>query len=256
MPTPMPIPMPAATAPTAVVTPTTYAPALKGTFGPTQYEILYSPGNSLVKIIAPPGETITAKQGVLVGMSPNIHVSTKSKGFGALLTGGGFYVQQLTPQHGLGEILLAPAFLGDIVPLLLDGRTEYWVSKRQFLASTSGVQKQQASQGLMQGMMSGEGFLLDRFIGQGMVFLQILGSSHVVDLRPGEQYIIDNGHLVAWSTTTSYKLEFMGGSLFSGMKSGEGMVCRFTGPGKVYIQTRNPQELGRWIMSVSGGGAR
>jgi uncharacterized protein (TIGR00266 family) len=226
---------------------------LKGSFGAIHYDILYSPGNSLVKINAPPGETITARQGVMVGMSPNIQVAAKSKGMGAMFTGGDLYVQQLTPQQAPGEILLAPGFLGDIVPLVLDGRTEYLVSKRQFLAMTSGVQKSNATQGVMQGMMSGEGFVLHKFTGQGLVFLQILGSSHVVDLRPGEQYIIDNGHLVAWSTSTSYKMEHMGGGMFSGMKTGEGLVCRFTGPGRIFIQTRNPEELSKWIMAVSQG---
>ena len=59
-----------------------------------------------------------------------------------------------------------------------------------------------------------------------------------VQLMDGEKYIVDNGHLVAWNT--KYVLERVAsGGLMSGMASGEGLVCKFTGPGTVFIQTRN-----------------
>jgi len=56
---------------------------------------------------------------------------------------------------------------------------------------------------------------------------------------------VDNGHLVAWSC--DYKIEKAGGGGgFNSMKTGEGLVCRFTGPGSVYCQTRNLEEFGDW----------
>ena len=59
-----------------------------------------------------------------------------------------------------------------------------------------------------------------------------------VQLMDGEKYIVDNGHLVAWNT--KYVLERVAsGGIMSGMASGEGLVCKFTGPGTVFIQTRN-----------------
>lgn len=55
----------------------------------------------------------------------------------------------------------------------------------------------------------------------------------------GERYVIDNGHLVAWNA--KYVLERVAsGGLMSGLASGEGLACKFTGPGTVYLQTRNP----------------
>ena len=50
-------------------------------------------------------------------------------------------------------------------------------------------------------------------------------------LGNGEQHIVDNGHLVAWNC--NYAIEKAGGGGMSAMKSGEGLVCRFTGPGTV-----------------------
>lgn len=68
----------------------------------------------------------------------------------------------------------------------------------------------------------------------------------MIQLTDGEKYIVDNGHLVAWNT--KYILERVAsGGMLSGFASGEGLVCKFTGPGTVFIQTRNavcqpPQE--------------
>lgn len=57
-------------------------------------------------------------------------------------------------------------------------------------------------------------------------------------LQDGEKYIVDNGHLVAWNT--KYVMERVAsGGIISGFASGEGLVCKFTGPGTVFIQTRN-----------------
>lgn len=75
-------------------------------------------------------------------------------------------------------------------------------------------------------------------------------------LADGEKYNVDNGHLVAWSC--KYVMERVAsGGLISGMTSGEGLVCKFTGPGSVYLQTRNPSSFAAWVMAngAAGGGA-
>jgi uncharacterized protein (AIM24 family) len=63
---------------------------------------------------------------------------------------------------------------------------------------------------------------------------------------------VDNGHLVAWNC--DYRIEKAGGGSMSSLKTGEGLVCRFTGPGSVYVQTRNMDEFDSYIRSHSGGG--
>jgi uncharacterized protein (AIM24 family) len=66
---------------------------------------------------------------------------------------------------------------------------------------------------------------------------------------------VDNGHLVAWSC--DYKIEKAGGGGMTSLKTGEGLVCRFTGPGTVYVQTRNMEEFQSFIKGcagTSGGG--
>ena len=72
----------------------------------------------------------------------------------------------------------------------------------------------------------------------------------MLQLIEGERYIIDNGHLVAWSC--KYVLERVAsGGIISGLASGEGLVCKFTGPGTVYMQSRNPTAFAAFISGAS-----
>lgn len=67
-------------------------------------------------------------------------------------------------------------------------------------------------------------------------------------LQDGERYLVDNGHLVAWNC--KYVLERVAsGGIVSNFSSGEGLVCRFTGPGSVFLQTRNPQAFGMYMQA-------
>jgi uncharacterized protein (AIM24 family) len=95
-------------------------------------------------------------------------------------------------QCTIGEVLLAPAALGDIVPIHLDGQIQWTVAKDGFLACTEGVVKEVKSQGMGKAMFSGEGLFLHRFSGHGLLFATSFGAIVQKHLAPGEQYIIDN----------------------------------------------------------------
>ena len=74
-----------------------------------------------------------------------------------------------------------------------------------------------------------------------------------MNLENGEEVIIDNGHLVAWPDYMNYKIEKASSGWFSSIASGEALVCRFKGPGKILIQTRNPDSFSAWIKSMMPG---
>lgn len=81
-------------------------------------------------------------------------------------------------------------------------------------------------------------------------FLRRRQYSNVQQLVDGERYIIDNGHLVAWNC--KYILERVAsGGIISGVTSGEGLVCKFTGPGTVFMQTRNPAAFSAYVSSAA-----
>jgi len=136
---------------------------------------------------------------------------------------------------------------GEIVLLDLDGVNEYMVQKDGFLAGAEGVKIESKMQSLTRGLLGGEGFFILKIGGTGQLILNSFGAIHKIELKPNEEYIVDNSHLVAWTSTTTYNIEKASSGWIASLTSGEGLVCRFRGPGVVYIQSRNPGSFGNWI---------
>ena len=216
-------------------------------------EILYPGAFPMVRVELAAGETIKAESGAMVASSATIDVESKMEGgfLGALsrkfLTGEKFFFQTLRASRGAGEVLLAPTVPGEIVMLELDGVNEYMVQKDGFLAGAETIKLDSQMQSLSRGLLGGEGFFILKVSGKGMLLLNSFGAIHKIDLKPDQEYIVDNSHLVAWSGTTSYNIERAASGWVASFTSGEGFVCRFRGPGVVYIQSRNPGGFGAWL---------
>lgn len=207
--------------------------------------------------------TRTNKTGVMIAMSPSIVLKGSYKFSVKKFVAGG--EMGSSTYTGPGELLLGPPMLGDITSLRLTGHEAWSVSHDGYLASTQNVVKDYKRQGLGKAIFSGEGLWVYKITGTGLVWLTSFGAIIrkdvsscccsspglgfgrekgwltfcIAQLLDGEKYIVDNGHLVAWNT--KYVLERVAsGGLISGVASGEGLVCKFTGPGTVFIQTRNP----------------
>ena len=87
-------------------------------------------------------------------------------------------------------------------------------------------------------MISGEGLFLQKISGTGIVFLNSFGAVFEKTLAPGEVHIVDTNHIVAFEETIQYKIKKAAKGIFSSLASGEGLVCEYTGPGKMWVQTR------------------
>ena len=216
-------------------------------------EILYPGAFPLARVELTAGESIKAESGAMVASSPTIDIESKMEGgfLGALsrkfLTGEKFFFQTLRASRGPGEVLLAPTVPGEIVMLELDGVNEYMVQKDGFLAGAEAIKLDSQMQSLSRGLLGGEGFFILKVSGKGTLLLNSFGAIHKIELKPDQEYIVDNSHLVAWSGTTSYNIERAASGWVASFTSGEGFVCRFRGPGVVYIQSRNPGTFGAWI---------
>jgi len=216
-------------------------------------EILYPGAFPMVRVELTAGETIKAESGAMVASSPTIDVESKMEGgfLGALsrkfLTGEKFFFQTLRASRGPGEVLLAPTVPGEIVMMELDGVNEYMVQKDGFLAGAESIKLESQMQSLSRGLLGGEGFFILKVSGKGPLLLNSFGAIHKIELKPEQEYIVDNSHLVAWSGTTSYNIERAASGWVASFTSGEGFVCRFRGPGVVYIQSRNPGSFGSWV---------
>ena len=225
--------------------------------------------NSTLNVQLGQGDMIKSKPGAMIHMSPSVTLQGKIKvSMKKLFTGGSMAESTYA---GPGLVALAPTLFGDIVTLNINQGSQWNVGKDAFLACTSEVVKDTKSQGLGKAFFSGEDLFIYRFSGEGVVWLTSYGAietkqvsidiiAKIVEsyfanmtyeqLGQGEQHIVDNGHLVAWNC--NYAIERAGSGGMSSVKTGEGLVCRFTGPGTVYIQTRNLDDFSDWVRSQAG----
>ncbi|MDR0621397.1 MAG: TIGR00266 family protein [Deltaproteobacteria bacterium] len=217
-----------------------------------RYEILYDQAFPVIKVYLEHGEGFKAESGAMIAMSTTVEVTGGLegglfKGIARKLSGEKFFFQYLKATRGPGEVILGHAVPGGIVPIQLDGQFGLMVQKDGFLAGTDELNVGTSLQNLMGGLFSKEGFFVVNITGRGLVFVSSYGAIHPINLAPGEQVIIDNGHLVAWPDYMKYKIEKASSGWINSITSGEMLVCRFTGPGTVYIQTRNPSALKSWL---------
>lgn len=216
-----------------------------------KFEYLYRGAFTMLKINLDAEERIKAESDAMVAMSANVTVEGKLEGgilggLGRMLSGEKFFFQTLAAHHGPGQVFLSPSTIGDVTDINMDG-TDYILQKDGFFAASEGISISAKVQNLVQGLFSGEGFFVLRASGTGILFVSSYGAIHPFDLAAGEEIIIDNAHLVAWPATMNYTIEKASSGWISSFTSGEGLVCRFRGPGRVLIQTRNPKGFGAWI---------
>lgn len=211
---------------------------------------------ALLRAKLPMGGSIKAQSGAMVAMASTINITGKAEGgmlggLGRMLAGENFFFQTLTAERGAGEVLLAPAAPCDLIKLELDGTKSYKLQKGSFFASTEGVTINTKTQNLAKGLFSGKGFFILEVSGHGTLFAETFGAMHLVKISAGEEYVIDNEHLVAWESHVNFSLEKASKSgWLSSMTSGEGFVCRFRGPADLIIQTRNRGNFGTWVSTL------
>jgi uncharacterized protein (TIGR00266 family) len=225
-------------------------------------EILYQPSYSLARVKLRAGEAITAEAGAMVSMSEGITIETSVKG-GLLaglkrsFLGGESFFMNTFKANAPGEITFAPPLPGDIVDFRLNGETIF-VQSSSYIASSPDISVETKWAGA-KGFFAKEGLFLLKVQGTGDLFLSSYGAIHEIKLEAGKSYTIDNGYMVAFDESVNYKVRRVGG-LKSTLFSGEGLVCTYTGSGRVFMQTRSEDAFLSWLIphlpkrSGSGGG--
>jgi uncharacterized protein (TIGR00266 family) len=214
-----------------------------------QHKIMYQPSYSLLELQLDPSESVLAESDAMVSMSPNIAMETGAKGglFGALkraVGGESLFQNTFTAQNGTGVITLAPTMVGDIAVREMQGESLF-VQSGSFLASSPSIDLD-TKWGGARTFFSREGLFVLKATGTGMLFLSSYGAIHAVTLAPGEQLVMDTGHMVAFDATMGYHVRTIGG-VKETLLSGEGLVVDLTGPGTIYMQTRNFSAFVRYL---------
>ncbi|WP_248515192.1 TIGR00266 family protein [Salinarchaeum laminariae] len=204
-------------------------------------ELTHQPSYTHVVTDLEAGETILAEPGAMVSHTDSIEIDTTTSRDGLLssaksmLGGESAFANEFTATGSSGTVTLAPPTPGDVKHFQLDDETLYAVDG-SYLASDPAIDIDSELGGLKT-MLGGAGLTPLALKGTGDVLIEAFGGIESVELAADETYTIDNEHLVAWEGSTDFDARRVGG-LKSTILSGEGLVLDFTGPGRVWYQTR------------------
>ncbi|PIU58671.1 TIGR00266 family protein [Candidatus Bathyarchaeota archaeon CG07_land_8_20_14_0_80_47_9] len=220
-----------------------------------KYEIKYKPAYSMLVVSLEKGETITGEAGAMTYMDTAIEPHTRKReksllgSLGMSIIGRqSFWVNDYTAVAGPGEVGLVSAPVGDIETLEVKPNQGYIIQKSAYIASTQNVDLDIKWEGFTKGLF-GQGLFMIKVTGNGMLFINTFGAVDKHTLKPGQTMIVDNFHLVAFSDTCNYKVTKFGG-LKETLLGGEGLVTQITGPGDIYIQTKNLKEFVDWLWTL------
>lgn len=188
------------------------------------------------------GESMITESGSMAWMSPNMQMKTNAGGlgkvFGRMFSGESIFQNVYTAVGGAGMITFASSFAGAIRAVEITPDRPIIAQKSAFLAATSGVELSVFFQKkLGAGFFGGEGFIMQKISGSGIVFLEIDGSAIEYDLAAGQQLIVDTGYLAMASESCKIDVQSVKG-VKNALFGGEGLFNTVeTGPGKVVLQT-------------------
>jgi uncharacterized protein (TIGR00266 family) len=227
---------------------------------------IYGDDLQLVEVELDPGEGVRAEVGTMTYMEDGIEMQTGTggglfAGFKRMVTGESFFITTfLNSARQKSRVAFAAPYPGKIVAFDLDSFNGQVLCQRDsFLCAARGTEIEVAfTKKLGAGFFGGEGFILQRLTGDGLVFVHAGGTVIEKVLAPGETLRVDTGCLVAFATTVDYDIQFVGG-FKNAIFGGEGLfLAKMTGPGKVYLQSlpfsRLVDRIKRGISFSHGGG--
>lgn len=199
------------------------------------------------------GESVKIENGSMVysrGVEISGGLNSKKKGLGGVLgaigrsltSGESMFITTATGTVDDGEIAIAPPIPGKIINLQVGGQQQYRLNTGAFLACDATLDYTMVNQGLSKAVFGGTGglFVMETN-GTGTILVSAFGDILSLDVTPESPLVVDNEHVVAWDASLNYNIQVASGMF--GFTTGEGVVNSFNGYGRVYIQTRNLQNL-------------
>lgn len=215
-------------------------------------QLRHNPSFSVARALLGPHEAIRAESGAMMAMAADTNVDAKLEGGlmkglkRSVLGGESLFITTATAGAQGGWIDFAPALPGDVTIAHITPDTPLLIQKGSFLCAEQGVEID-TQWGGMRNLFGGEGGFLLRASGQGQVVLSTYGALDRFELQPGQQVVVDTNHMVAFAETVTMELKKASDSAWRSVKSGEGLVFVFTGPGELMMQSRNPDDIVRYV---------
>lgn len=197
------------------------------------------------------GEVAKAETGSMATMSQGITVEAKAEGgvFQAwkrsALSNESFFVTSFTCSVEGGWVDVAPYLPGDVQVIEVKSGNDLAVTSGSWLANSSGL-LMDSKWGGIKNIFAGEGAFVAKLSGDGAAVISSYGAMDVHELKEGQAFTVDSGHLVAFDSSITIQPRRVAG-IMNSMKSGEAVVVDVTGPGRVWTQTRNRASLLNWL---------
>lgn len=189
------------------------------------------------------GESMYTESGGMAWMKGEIEMKTNTKGglmagLGRKLAGESLFMTTYTSQQQGALIVFTPEAPGKILDMQLEAGQSLICQKDAFMCAQESVElKMHLKKKLGAGFFGGEGFILQKITGPGLVFLEIPGEVREYELAAGESMKIDPGHIAAFEPTINYDITMIKG-LTNVLFGGEGLfLATLTGPGKIWLES-------------------
>lgn len=217
-----------------------------------EHTISHAPYHATLDFVLNEGEEVLAEPDSLLAMSTGIEIfakvsaQTKAKWWGAvrnLASGESMFTAIFRAKRDNSYLSLAPRFPGNVLHLQTTEEKSYYLSQGSYLASANGVSISFKYAG-MQGMLSKKGLFLMKTEGAGDIFCSSYGSIIHRELIEGENFVVDNRFVIAFSESIKFQLVKASKDIVGSYFSGGGLVNRYTGPGTVIYQTRGKPSTG------------
>ena len=212
-------------------------------------ELRHRPAFAVAHVLLDPGEAVSAEAGAMMATSDGVTVEASTGGLvkglrRSLLGGDSMYVSRFTAPATGGWVDVAASLPGDLV--VVDVAETLVLTRGSWLCSSVDVELEVVWGG-MKNLLGGEGGFQVRAHGPGTVVASCYGGTDALDLAAGEHVVVDSGHLVAYEPTLTFETRDVSSSLMQSLKSGERLVFEFTGPGRLWVQSRSPRDLVGWL---------
>jgi uncharacterized protein (TIGR00266 family) len=224
-----------------------------------QVQLRHNPSFTVARCLLAGGEYARVEGGAMIAHSGGVQLEAKAQGGvmaglkRSVLGGGSFFVTTYTAPPQGGWVDVAGVLPGDTVPINVTPDQPFFLRRGSWIANSAGVEID-TQWGGMANLFGGEGGFGFRASGQGQAIVSIYGAVDFIDLQPDEVVTIDTGHVVAYSLNVRFQMRRAAqGRTFQSMKSGEGWVFDFWGPGRVLLQSRNPEAFAAWAAEVGPG---
>lgn len=224
-----------------------------------QVQLRHSPSFTVARVFLAPGESMRAESGAMIAHSAGVQLAARVEGGlmaglkRSVLGGESLFISTYTAPAEGGWVDIAGVLPGDCATLDITPDRPFYLARGNWIGNDAGVQID-TQWGGRANLFGGEGGFGIRASGSGPAVVSVYGAIDVFELQPGQPVTIDTGHVVAYDLGIQFLMRrAVQGRSIQSMKSGEGFVFDFVGPGRVLLQTRNPEAFGKWAASLAPG---